>query len=259
MGIYNCASTLPAAIDSILAQSFSDWELIMCDDGSSDDTYEIAQRYMQKHPDRIVVLKNEKNMGLNYTLNKCISVAKSPYIARMDGDDQSLPERFQEELRFLEENREIAIVGAAMDVFDEQGVWGKHVYKERPEKKDFLKGTPFGHPVSMVRAEAYRAVDGYTDHKRLQRVEDYHLWVKMYSKGYVGANLPQSLYLYRDDRNGYAKRKFRYRINEAYVKHLAIKMLHLPVYGYIHALRPILVGLLPYSLYNLLHKRKWRR
>ena len=75
MGIYNCATTLPEAIDCILAQTVENWELILCDDGSADDTYAVAQEYAQKHPGKIILLKNEKNMGLNYTLNHCLSAA----------------------------------------------------------------------------------------------------------------------------------------------------------------------------------------
>ena len=94
MGIYNCADTLAAAIDSILAQTYTDWELILCDDGSADRTYEVAEDYRSRYPEKIVLLKNERNMGLNYTLNRCLEQAKGAYIARMDGDDVSLPHRF---------------------------------------------------------------------------------------------------------------------------------------------------------------------
>ena len=104
MGIYNCAETLSDAIDSIIAQTYDNWELIMCDDGSTDNTYNIAQEYKERYPDKIVLLKNEKNMGLNYTLNKCLEVASGEYIARMDGDDISLPTRFEKEIGFLNEH-----------------------------------------------------------------------------------------------------------------------------------------------------------
>ena len=87
MGIYNCAGTLSEAIESILNQTITNWELIMCDDGSTDDTYNVAKEYALVHKEKIVLLKNKKNMGLNYTLNRCLSVAKGNYIARMDGDD----------------------------------------------------------------------------------------------------------------------------------------------------------------------------
>ena len=72
MGIYNCADTLENAIQSILGQTIKDWELIMCDDGSQDNTYEMARLFSEKYPEKIVLLKNEKNQGLNYTLNRCL-------------------------------------------------------------------------------------------------------------------------------------------------------------------------------------------
>ena len=113
MGIYNCAPTLPEAIDSILAQTCTDWELILCDDGSKDDTYAVAERYRQQYPDKIKLLKNPQNLGLNMTLNNCLAVAEGTYIARMDGDDFSVSDRFQKELDFLESHPEYAEIGRA--------------------------------------------------------------------------------------------------------------------------------------------------
>ena len=256
MGIYNCEKTLAAAIDSIICQTYQDFEFILCDDGSSDDTYNIARKYREMYPDKIVLIKNDENKGLNYTLNHCLKYAKGKYIARMDGDDESLPNRFEVEIKFLESHPEISILSASLHSFDDSGIWGERTFKERPEPKDVVKGPPFSHSVCMVKKEAFDAVNGYSDEKRLLRVEDHHLWVKMYSMGYRGANLPDFLYMYRDDRDGYNKRKFKYRINSAYVTVLAVKMLHLPKYYYIYAIKPILIGLLPYGIYNLLHKRK---
>ena len=91
MGIYNCAATLPEAIDSILAQTFPDWQLVLCDDGSKDNTYAVAKAYQERIPDKIILLQNEQNMGLNHTLNRCLQAATGEYVARMDGDDVSLP------------------------------------------------------------------------------------------------------------------------------------------------------------------------
>lgn len=258
MGIYNCAETLPEAIESILMQTFSDWELIMCDDGSSDNTYEVAQRYREQYPEKIFVLKNDENQGLNATLNKCLRVAKGEYIARMDGDDTCAPERFEKEIEVLDNEVEISIVSSDMAHFDESGTWGRVSHPEYPQKKDFLAGTPFCHAPCMVRREAYEAVGGYSVDKKLLRVEDYHLWIKMYKAGYRGKNIGLVLYRMRDDRNAYGRRKFKYRLNEAYVKGLAVKELELPVTGYIYAVRPIVVGLLPARVYDLLHKRKLR-
>lgn len=177
----------------------------------------------------------------------------------MDGDDKSLPVRFEKEVEFLENHSEISILGASLKAFDDKGIWGTHTFKEYPVAKDFLHGSPFSHSVCMVRREAYMAVDGYSEGKFLMRVEDYHLWTKMYSKGYKGANLQEELYLYRDDRDGYQKRKFRYRLNEAYVSLIAVKMLRLPIWSCLYAIRPIIVGLLPSHIYEFLHKRKLKQ
>ena len=114
MGIYNCAETLPEAIDSVLTQTFSDWQLILCDDGSKDNTYGIAKEYQGRFPEKILLLQNEQNMGLNHTLNRCLQVASGEYVARMDGDDISLPTRLEKEAAFLDAHPEYAIVSTPM-------------------------------------------------------------------------------------------------------------------------------------------------
>lgn len=254
MGIYNCAKTLPEAIDSIRAQTCSDWELILCDDGSSDDTYAVAEEYQRKYPDRIILLKNPGNLGLNRTLNHCFQHASGAYIARMDGDDLSLPDRLEKELGFLEAHPEYAIVSCPMIYFDEHGDWGKGRCVRFPKPMRLLFGTPFCHAPSMVRAEAFREVGGYSEDPRTMRAEDYYLWFCLYAAGYRGVNLPEHLYKMRDDENAYKRRKFKYALNEAYVRVKGYRMLKLPVIGYIFAVRPVLVNLLPGWLYRILHR-----
>lgn len=259
MGIYNCASTLQEALNSLYAQTFQDFEIILCDDGSQDDTWKIANKNQEQHSN-ITLLRNDKNMGLNFTLNHCLSVACGKYIARMDGDDISLPTRLGQEVAYLDTHPDIAIVSSAMIYFDEKGMYKKNSHTiTNPIPKDFINGTPFSHPACMVRKEAYDTVGGYTVDKRLLRVEDYHLWFKMYAEGYRGHNISEPLYKFRDDRNAVARRTFRNRINEAYVRHIGFKMLGLPWYYQIYALRPLLVGLLPRPVYIYLHKKKLER
>lgn len=259
MGIYNCADTLSAALDSLFAQTYSDWNLVMCDDGSTDATYQVAEAYRVAHPDKITLLGNERNMGLNHTLNRCLAMSDGKYIARQDGDDISMPTRFEKEVAILDSSPEIAIVSTAMTYFDENGTWGKSHPTKLPKKEDFIVGTPFCHAPCMVRREAYRAVDGYTEDSKYLRVEDYDLWVKMYAAGFQGQNIPEALYAMRDDRNAYSRRKFRYRINELRVRVKAAKLLRLGPKAYICALRPIAVGLMPKGLYKILHRRSLKR
>ena len=254
MGIYNCASTLQEALDSLYTQTFQDFEIILCDDGSSDKTYQVAEENVKTHKN-IVLLRNEANRGLNQTLNKCLMVARGEYIARMDGDDRSLPHRFEEEVNFLDNHPEYAIVSGPMNYFDENGIFkvGKGNGEVRPI--DFVKGSPFCHAPCMVRREAYEAVEGYSVDKCLLRVEDYHLWFKMYAAGYKGYNLKFPIYEMRDDTDAFKRRSWKGRFNCMYVCVIGYRMLKLPFYYQIYALRPVLVGLLPRCIYKLFHNR----
>ena len=137
MGVYNCASTLDGAVNCIINQTYPKWELIMCDDASTDDTYTVAKKYAQMYPDKISLLRNKKNHGLNYTLNKCLKSARGEFIARVDGDDLCSRERFAQEIEVFKKEPEISIVSTGMQYFDESGVWGKVLKKEYPDKTVF--------------------------------------------------------------------------------------------------------------------------
>lgn len=254
-GIYNCGETLPEAIGSILNQTYTNWELILCDDASTDDTLSTAENFQRKYPEKIKIIKNAYNCGLNHTLNNCLAVARGEYIARMDGDDICNPERLEKELDFLKTHPEFDIVSTNMEYFDNLGVFGTSQMKEFPQKEDLVKGTPFCHAPCMVRKRAYDAVGGYTEQRSLLRIEDYDLWIKMYQKGYKGYNIQEALYSMRDDRNAVKRRKFRYRVNEAYVKLKAVRLLKLPIWNLIYVLRPLIIGLMPEKLYVMLHKK----
>lgn len=254
MGIYNCASTLVGALDSLYSQTFQDFKIVLCEDGSSDNTYDVAKAYADKR-DNIILVRNEKNMGLNYTLNRCLEYADTEYCARMDGDDISLPTRFQKEIEFLDSHPEYAIVSTQMQHFDAEGIFRVGTGKGEPDVRTYPKSVPFCHAPCMVRTEAYKAVGGYTVDTKLLRQEDYHLWIKMYKHGYRGYTLDEPLYMMRDDRNAVRRRNFVSRRNEAYVKHLACKMLNLPFYYNLYCLKPLILSITPTWIYNLLHKR----
>lgn len=260
MGIYNCAPTLREAIDSILSQTCSDWELVMCDDGSADDTWAIAEEYRRSDPERFVLLRNEKNMGLNHTLNRCLYAARGEYIARMDGDDISVPERFEKQAAFLDAHPEYAIVSTPMIRFDENGEWGRCKLLEKPTKQDFVHNSPVHcHAPCMIRREAFLDVEGYSEDLRTLRFEDVHLWYKLYAKGYTGYNLSEPLYLMRDDRAAAGRRSLRSRMNGVYVTYVGFRMFGFPwyMYGYVAVdfVKHFIKGVIPQSLYMYVHKR----
>ena len=261
MGIYNCAPTLREAIDSIIAQTYDNWEFIICDDGSKDESYAIAQEYAAKDPKRFRILQNERNMGLNHTLNRCLAAATGEYVARMDGDDLCEADRFEKEAAFLNEHPEYAIVSCHMTMFDESGTWGLVTTKETPQVRDFPTTVPmFVHAACMIRREAFLDVDGYTEDERLLRVEDYHLWYKFYAKGYRGYNIQEPLYHMRDDRNATHRRNAKARKNGIYATFVGFKMVNLPAWMYIYAVKNAVVEtakiLIPDAVYEYFHK-KW--
>lgn len=253
MGIYNCADTLDDAIQSILNQTFKNWKLIMCDDCSTDNTFEIAKRYSKKYSN-IFVLKNEINMGLNYTLNRCLKNVDTKYVARMDGDDISERNRLEKEYDFLENNEKYALVSTHMVCFDEKGDWGIWKTKENPEKDDFIKSSPFCHGACLIRTQAIKKVCGYSEENKFLRIEDWHLWYKFYKEGFIGYNIQEPLYKMRDDRNATKRRKFKYRINEANLKFLIINEFGISKFKYIYVLKPLILGIIPLKLYEFLHR-----
>jgi glycosyltransferase EpsE len=258
MGIYNCASTLQEALDSLYAQTYQDFEIILCEDGSKDNTYEIALENQKQH-DNIVLLRNPYNMGLNQTLNNCLAVAQGEYIARMDGDDICDSTRFEKQVKFLDKHPEYAIVSSPMIYFDETGEFFRGKIKEGEANKEYFNyGSPFCHAPSMVRKEAFIAVNGYTIDKRLLRIEDYNLWAKMYEKGYKGYNLGEYLYMMRDDRNASKRRTLRARCNGIYAHWLAYRRLDLSFLLFLrYAINVLIRGLMPTFLYDYLrHKIK---
>lgn len=255
IGIYNCANTLQEALDSIYSQTFKDFEIILCDDGSSDNTYDIAKLNANIHHN-IKLIKNPENSGLNITLNNCLKIAEGEYVARMDGDDISLPTRFEKEVEFLDNHPEYAIVSTPMIHFDEFGDFRVGKGGREPSLTDFAKFSPFCHAPCMVRKVAYQAVNGYVVGSKYLRQEDYHLWIQMYKLGFRGYMLSEPLYKMRDDRCAVRRRNWISRRNEAYAKYIACKTFHLSPLYYFYCLKPIILFFLPVCIYNWLHKHK---
>lgn len=257
MGIYNCASTLEEAVWSIHSQTYTNWELILCDDGSTDDTYQEAER-LAAIDQRIVLLKNPENQGLNYTLNNCLAHASGDYIARMDGDDTCLPERFEKQVAFLEAHPEFDIVSTPMILFDESGEWGRTKAKEYPTPEDVVCGSPICHAPVMMRKACMDAVGGYTVDKRMLRVEDVNLWIKLYAAGFRCYNLSEPLYRMRNDQNALNRRKYRYRVNSTYVRLQGCKAMKLGPKCYVKSFRPMLNGLVPAGIRMRIRKAQNR-
>ena len=155
MGTYEPdLSELSAAVRSIRMQTLSSWELLICDDGSTEETYRNIKKLAACDP-RIRVSRNSKNRGLAYALNRSILHAGGEFIARMDADDISRPERFMKQVKFLRENPEYMWVSSAADLFEGKRVWGSAYRPEMPDARSFLHSSPYIHPAVMFRREVF--------------------------------------------------------------------------------------------------------
>jgi glycosyltransferase involved in cell wall biosynthesis len=195
MPVFNGARFLGAAIDSILSQSVADFELILSDDGSTDESREIGLAYARKDP-RIVLLAS-RHAGIGSAMNRALESAKGEFFAPMDQDDVAMPERVARALRYLEANRDAAVVGGAIRAVDEFGRTRK-VKSPAFEPCDVAAAMHFScaiiHPTSMMRTNLARAVGGYR--VALPFALDYDLWLRLMERHEV-ANLPDILLLKR--------------------------------------------------------------
>lgn len=257
MGIYNENNKrhVQMAIKSILNQTFKNFEFIICDDGSEESNY-LWLCSLCNADKRIKIIRNKNNRGLAAALNSCINASKGKYIARMDADDISLPQRLEKQYEFLERNKKIDLVGCEAYLVDDKGIWGCRRLLDKPEKIDFLFTSPFIHPTVMIRRAVYKKLMGYETDKRFSRVEDYDFFMRLYESGYKGYNLQEILFKYREDRFSYKKRKYRFRLNEVYVRYRGFKKLGLLPGGLIYTMKPLIAGMIPARLIR--HIRKYQ-
>lgn len=228
MAVYNAENTLRECIDSIMAQTYTNWQFVICDDCSTDKTAEILSEYQSLYPEKFLLLRNEKNMRLSYSLNRCIEHSDGKYIARMDADDKSTPDRFEKQVRFLQDHSEYDLVGTAMRRFAEDQE-ADVVYK--PEKVDryyMRKDVPFNHATIMTYLRVYRDLNGYTVSERTVRGQDYDLWFRFFAAGFRGYNLSEPLYHVREDLNAIKRRTFKVRWNAYKTTRIGFKMLGFP-------------------------------
>ena len=247
ISVYNPENSrqLFQAVRSIISQTFSDWEMILYDDGSA-KAYEPVIQKAAAMDSRIRYIRGKKNRGLAHALNAGLTLAKGEYIARMDGDDISKPERFAREYEFLESHPEYQWVGSNTELIDADGKWAVRKMPEIPEKRDFLNYSPYIHPSVMFRKEVLLEYRGY---KESRRGEDYELFMRLHAAGLRGYNLQENLFQYREDAVTYGHRKYRYQIEEVGIRFAGFRSLGLlnpKTLPYV--LKPLATGLVPNRL-----------
>ena len=194
MSVYNGEKYLNEAIDSILGQTFKDFEFLIINDGSTDKTGEILESY---NDPRIKIINNEKNIGLTKSLNKGLKLTRGEYIARQDADDISMPERLEKEVEFLETHQDYAVVGTFAKIINKNSEILS--FLERPIedlkiKEFFKKDNCIVHGSSMIRKACLSDIGFYNE--LMIRSQDYELWLRL-SKKYRLANIAKYLYMWR--------------------------------------------------------------
>jgi len=197
MPVYNTAAYLGEAIQSILDQSYADFEFIIINDGSADHSEQIINSF---NDPRIIYLSNNQNQGLVYTLNRGVDLASGEWIARMDGDDISLPIRFEEQMQYLHDHPYVDVLATTIQLIDESGqqagIWTGDRAAILPGQ--ILAYLPvnncIAHPSVMVRAEVLKKFK-YLEEQA--QAEDYDLWLRLAASGYVIHKLDETLLKHR--------------------------------------------------------------
>lgn len=193
MSVYNGATYLREAIDSILNQSFRDFEFIIVNDGSTDESLRIIKSYEDT---RIVLIDNEGNKGLIYSLNTAFQQAKGKYIARMDADDVSLPDRLQKQFNFLEEHTEIGVCSCHYTQFEGQTEKSYTALTNHDEIFSYLLfNSSVVHPTLMLRNSVLKSLPIVFD-ANYKHAEDYELWSQLIFQTCFSA-VPETLLKYR--------------------------------------------------------------
>ncbi|AQP45756.1 glycosyltransferase family 2 protein [Tessaracoccus flavus] len=259
MAVLNAQTTLEAALASIAAQTFTDWEFVICDDGSSDETAEILASFRSTlGAERVTVLTNPVNRKLAYSLNRCLDAARGEFIARMDGDDLSEPDRLEKQLAYLDDHADVDLVGTAMRRFNGGGL-GEVVQPaaEAPDRWVLARasGAPFFHATVLARRAVFDAVGNYTVSWRTERCEDLDLWYKFFAAGLRGRNLSEPLYRVREDAAAIRRRRPWGRLGSFATSFKGAWMLGYPPSAYIRELANLMKIFVPYRVFDL--HRAW--
>jgi glycosyltransferase involved in cell wall biosynthesis len=203
MSVYNGEKYLREAVDSVLGQTFRGFEFIIVDDGSTDRTWAVLQSYDDP---RIVPLRNEENIGLTQSLNKALAVASGEYIARMDADDVSLPERLEKQVAYLDAHPEVGLLGTWVEIMGERGE--RLSVLRRPMDPPFIKWSLLFdnylfHSTVMYRRSLVEKLGGYNTSRYAQ---DYDLWSRMSFETQI-AKLPEALVRWRRHTAGITAQK----------------------------------------------------
>ena len=248
------AGLLERAVRSILDQTYRNIEFLVCDDGSTAEAKAKLEQ-LAGEDGRLRLIQGHGCSDLAKKLNVCLKAAQGQYIARMDDDDFSHPDRLEKQVRFMEENSGVSFVGCNAQLIKGGAPIGGRRLPPRPTVEDFYMTQPYIHPALLFRREALDAVEGYSEDDDCVLCEDYDLLLRMYKAGHTGANIQEALFDYTVSDG--SNRKMHHRLNEAKTRYRRFRDLGKLPGAWPYVVKPIAVGLLPKRIRDRLRKRHW--
>ncbi len=254
MSVYNAEKYLREAVDSILNQTYKDFEFIIINDCSKDNSWSILREYARDHKN-IILLNNLDNLGLTRNLNLALSISKGEYIARMDADDISDENRFERQINFFKKEASYDIVGTFSEDIDGRG----EILRSRTSPVTHNKIiqmlprlSPIIHPTVMFKRSSLQRLGFYN--VKYTTSQDLELWLRAAGAGLKFYNIPEYLFKYRMDEDFVERKSFKFRWNDFKIRLNGYKHINLPWYKYSFAFIPLVLGIIPKRVYYLLKK-----
>lgn len=247
MSVYNGLPYLRESIESILQQTYSDFEFLIIDDASNDGSSDVLVEYARRD-ERIRILTNEQNMGLGYSLARGVEASNTPWIARIDADDIAVPNRLELQMAYVVEHPEVDILGGYVSYIDNNGefLFEKRVPTSHENIYRLIWTNPINHTTVFLRREAILRVGSYS--LKFRRRQDYELWFRCAKAGLKFANLAVPLVYYRFSEKNFARDNWRFLITHLLIGYRGCWMIGASPIAYIGVTKPLIIGLVPLSL-----------
>ena len=251
---FNAEKYIEDSIISILKQSFKKWIIIAVDDGSSDSTFDILNSFKISLKNQFILIKNEKNLGINISLNKALEKVNTPFFTRQDADDLSLPNRLEILINSLKQNTKYHFVSSRMrSINDEKLVFPTNLITY-PKKSDFIVSLPYCNAPTLFRSSILKKIRFNPSKIFKKRFEDYEFFFQCISNNFIGYNVDNITYLVRQDLNYHNKIIPSQRIVEAYLKCRIFIKFRINLINILHIFIPLIKIFIPLKVFKSLLK-----
>ncbi|UOE93872.1 glycosyltransferase [Alkalihalobacillus sp. LMS39] len=253
MSVFNDEQFLAQSIESILQQSYTNFDFLIFDDASNDGSKKILEHYAELDK-RIKLIINKENKGLSYNLAEGVKLAKSPWIARMDADDIAVKNRLEIQMNYIKSNPTVDILGSYVNDIDALGeiIELRKVPTTHDRISNLIWTCPFIHPSVIFRKESIIKAGNYN--KKLRRRQDYDLWFRCLDSNLVFANIDMPLLYYRATDNYYKKNNIKVQFQQAIMGVKGAKKVKAAPIAYLGIFVAFVKGILPIKIRKVVNR-----